>query len=139
MSYWIYKCNSKNASHQNHFGDWTAFFNKTRDGGVLRWGTSEIVPRLADLETGDTVIAHQTDRNELVGVARVIEMKRCGEYLDVMLAPVEEIGVKVRPLKKSDERIGELDALRPGPIKTIYDISPRDAKYFLAKARAAKK
>jgi len=133
MSYWIYKCNSKNQRHQVDHGDWERFFSRGRAG---EWGTTDLVPALHQLKVGDTILAHQSDRNELVGVARVTEMTRRRKCLAVILAPVEREGVKVRPSKKSDSRIAGIDALMPGKVKTIYDISANDARHLLKVAKA---
>ncbi len=137
IAYWIYKCNSRNGGHQRHFGDWAEFFRITETTKICRWGTTEIVPELEKLSVGDTIIAYQTDRNELVGVATVAEMRDCDPFVDVMLAPGESIGVKVRPLKKADAIIAKIAALQPGPIRTLYPITAKEAKHFLKVAREA--
>jgi hypothetical protein len=56
------------------------------------------------------VIAYQTERNELVGLTKVDRFRRRGAHLDLYLEPLEEIGVKVRPLKKADSRIAGIPA-----------------------------
>lgn len=137
MAYWIYKCNSRNGEHQRHYGDWQDFFRNARANTAKEWGTSEIVPALAKLEPNDVVIAYQTDRNELVGVTKVAELVPRDEFFDVMLTPVERIGVKVRPLKLADQRIAEIPALKAGPIMTLYRISHNEAQLLLRAARSA--
>lgn len=67
---WIYKCNSKGREHQRTYGDWSDVFASQ---SARVWGTTRVIPELAKANIGDTVLAYQTDRNELVGVARVAD------------------------------------------------------------------
>ena len=134
MASWIYKCNARGDRHQVTWGDWAVFFDWDR---TKEWGTTRNVPKLVDLAPGDTVLAYQTDRNELVGVAKVVRFRRDGRHLDLYLKPIERIGTKVRPLKKANPRVAAIEALRPGPIKTIYSITPAEARTLLRAARKA--
>ena len=130
--YWIYKCNSRNRPHQVAYGDWNEFFRDLLiDGQASEWGSTELIPALADASRGDTVLAYQTDRNELVGVARVVRLSSRGELI---LKPLRRIGVKVRPLKKMDARVAAIPALQPGRIRTLYDISRSDAQVLIRAA-----
>jgi len=115
MAFWIYKCNSRNRPHQVTYGDWDRFF---RQSGNREWGSTEWVPELAKAQGGDVVLAYQTDRNELVGVAEVVGLRRRGSHKHLMLRPVEELRVKLRPLKKQSTAIARIPALQPGPIHT---------------------
>jgi predicted HNH restriction endonuclease len=133
MVWWVYKCNSKGHSHQILRGDWRDFFRgNPRDD----WGDSKLVPKLAQLQQGDMVIAYQTDRNEIVGVARV--RQSCARDTYLYLEPVEEFGpgVKVRPLKESDATIAAIPAFQSRQPATIYQISPSDAHGLLTAVRA---
>lgn len=127
--WWIYKCNSRQLHYQNSWGDWYDFFF---DDPNQQWGSTDGVPALAELNKGDMIIAYQTDRNELVGIAQVRQSCEYDSYL--YLDPIEVIRVKVRPLKEANPRIAAIPALQPGPIKTIYDISKADAKRLLIAA-----
>lgn len=128
---WIYKCNSGNHPYQVTHGDWNDFFI---EGGASEWGSTERVPALADARRGDTILAYQTDRNELVGLARVSRLRPRSGFLDLILKPIRKIGVKVRPLKALDPRIAAIPALKPGPIRTLYSITGPDAKRLLRAA-----
>lgn len=128
MTCWIYKCNSRNRSHQVTYGDWDRFFT---DPGNGQWGSTEWVPKLAKAHHGDVILAYQTDRNELVGIAEVIALRRRGSYKDLILRPLEELRVKVRPLKKQSIAIARIPALQPGPIQTLYSISEADFNRLL--------
>jgi len=130
MAWWVYKCNSRGHEYQNHFGDWNTFFEKADP--EWRWGTIAYVPALARLQVGDTILAYQTDRNELVGVARVTQSSEGNGY--VYMTPERLIGVRVRPLKKADPCIAAIPALQGGPIQTIYAISPQDAELLIQAA-----
>jgi hypothetical protein len=132
MTWWIYKCRSKPREHQRTWGDWHELFNGETDD---QWGNSLDVPALAQLKRDDMIIAYQTDRNELVGLAKV--RQPCGQDTYLYLTPIETIKVKVRPLKKADSRIATIPALQPGIIKTIYEISEADAWRLLRAAGAA--
>jgi hypothetical protein len=129
MSWWVYKCNSRNLPHQRHFGDWDDFFAK---GIVTHWGTTEIVPALADLKRGDQILAFQSDRNELVGIAIVRESSEADTH--VHLEPIQEVRVKVRPLKQVDPRIAEIAAFKPGVVKTLYEIRESEVRWLLEAA-----
>ncbi|MGH9460524.1 MAG: protein NO VEIN domain-containing protein [Vicinamibacteria bacterium] len=129
--FWIYKCNSGNHPYQVAYGDWNDFFI---EDGASEWGSTEWVPALADARPGDTILAYQTDRNELVGLARVSRLRPRSRFLDLILKPIRKIGVKVRPLKILDPRIAAIPALKPGPIRTLYPIAGSDAKRLLRAA-----
>jgi hypothetical protein len=79
------------------------------------------------------VLAYQTDRNCLVGLVRFVRHVGEEAYFQV----VEEVNVKVRPLKKADPAIAAIPAFRPGPIRTLYAISERDALKLMEAARGA--
>ena len=129
MDWWVYKCNSKKLPHQKVWGDWNDFFN---GGPNEDWGCAQDVPALAKLKKGDMIIAYQTDRKELVGVAQV---RQSCQYDDCLyLDPIETIGVQIPPLKLSDPKIAAIPAFKRGPIQTIYEISEVDAKKLLKAA-----
>jgi hypothetical protein len=130
--YWVYKCNSRGGEHQVAEGDWNEVFSSV---GATDWGSTEWIPQLKEAARGDLILAYQTNRNELVGVVRVERVQKRGRHLDLYLKPVEELRVKVRPLKQASERIDRIPALQPGPIKTLYDISKADAERLLHAAR----
>lgn len=131
MKWWVYKCNSRNLQHQRAYGDWRDFFakNRTKD-----WGSSNWIPELNCLNKSDMVIAYQTNINEIVGLVEV--HRTCERDSYVYLTPIEQIRVKVRPLKKADPKINAIPAFKPGPIQTIYDISFADARRILTAAGA---
>lgn len=133
MAYWVYKNNSRNAPHQVSSGDWAVFFQNNK---ADEWGSTEWIADVLRLAPGDHVLAYQTDRNELVGLAKVVRLGRRGRYRDAILKPVEVIGAKVRPLK-ADPRIRDIPALQGGPIHSIYDITKSDALALIAAARAS--
>ncbi len=132
-AFWIYKCNSKGREYQRTYGDWAEVFATTE---AQWWGTTKVVPELANAQEGDTILAYQTDRNELVGVARVVGWKPHGKYKRLILKPVRTIGVRVRPLKDTSPIVARIPALQPGPIRTLYPISRADATALLGAAGA---
>jgi hypothetical protein len=129
--YWVYKCNSKDREYQRTYGDWAEVF-ESQD--AQWWGTTKIVPELSNARVGDTILAYQTDRNELVGVARVVGWKHQGKYKRLVLKPVRPIGVRVRPLKEGNMKVARIPALQPGPIRTLYPITQPDAVALLKAA-----
>jgi Domain of unknown function (DUF3883) len=131
---WIYKCNARNAPYQVSSGDWDDFFAEPGDG---EWGSTEWNPELRKAHPRDTILAYQTDRNELVGIAKVVRQRKRGAYSDLILRPVEEIRVKLRPLKKRYASIARIPALQPGPIQTLYPIAAADALRLLRAARSS--
>jgi hypothetical protein len=130
---WIYKCNARNAPHQVASGDWDEFFAEPGDG---EWGSTEWTPDLHKAQPGDTILAYQTDRNEFVGIAKVVSQQKRGDYRDFILRPIEEVRVKLRPLKKRYASISRIAALQPGPIRTLYPIAADDARRLLRAARS---
>src|SRR5882724_8747237 len=104
MAWYVYKCNNQNNDYQGAFGDWQDFFNNPDQ----QWGHIDWTPDLERLDVGDMVIAYQTERNELVGVARV--RQACDKDGHVYLDAVERIGAKVRPLKRRSSRIAAIPA-----------------------------
>lgn len=125
MAWWIYKCNSKNKQHR---GDWDYYFEHPKSS----WGATADISQLTDLAVKDFVIAYQTDRNELVGLTKVRSIQR-KLYLD----PIEEIRVKVRPLKV-DPKIDAIEALTSAARKTLHELTPTQARLLLRAARNAK-
>jgi len=132
--WWVYKCNARGEDYQPAWGDWNEFFANEL---ASEWGSTEWTPKIATACKGDMIIAYQTDRNELVGLAKVVGWRHRRQYQDLMLKPFETIGAKVRPLKRVDPGIAKIPALRPGPIATLYNISSTDAQKLLLAARAA--
>ena len=131
--FWIYKCNSKNAPHQVVHGDWERFYSEDEPS---EWGSTEWVSALKKAKRGDLILAYQTDRNELVGTASVVRWEPSGAYRNIILKPLDRIGVKVRPLKKRDPKVARIPALRQGRVATLYSISSTDANRLLKAARA---
>jgi hypothetical protein len=129
MAWWVYKCNSKGLPYQKAWGDWNDLFHGDPSE---HWGSSQRISALEKLKKGDMIIAYQTDRNELVGIAQVRQPCDYDSYL--YLDPIEIIGVKVRPLRKADSKIHAIPAFKPGLIQTIYKISEADAKRLLKAA-----
>jgi hypothetical protein len=128
----MYKCNAKQHGYQKAWGDWDEFFS--RGHRAQRWGKTEWTPSIAQLRRGDMILAYQTNRNELVGTARV--KQSCDRDGWLYLERLDRIGVKVRPLKKSDPEIAAISALRPGPIMTVYPVSRDEAARLLIAAGA---
>jgi hypothetical protein len=129
--FWLYKCNSRRRPWAAAYGDWDDFF---KENLINSWGSTEWTSQITKLNKNDAIIA--SDRNELVGLARVVEFQSRSGYQDVILEPLEQIGARVRPLKHKDPRIARIAALKRGNIRTIYPISDDDAKRLI---RAASK
>ena len=114
MAWWIYKCNNKKKWHgHTYIGDWREFFewgNKPET-----WGRLSKIPQLRELQPDDSVFAYQTERNELVGLLKMVKFD--GDK--VMLEVVEKLGVKVLPLKLADKKIASISALKRGPKQTL--------------------
>ena len=132
MRTWGYKCNATNSAGPAR-GDWRALF----DGGDRTWG-ADTLKGMTKIRRGDRVLAVQSDRHELVGVAQVVGFVSLQGARHVRLRALERLNVKLPPLKKRNPRIGAIPALQGGPIATIYDISCGDAENLLTAARHAK-
>src|ERR1044071_5855859 len=118
MAYWMYKCDSRGRTGRDS-GDWRFVFS----GESRTWGQLDTLPELGDLRRNDTVLAYQSDRNELVGIVRVTGFIRKSGGLYLGIQPREVIGAKLRPLKKQDRRIASMSALQQGPVKTLYEMN----------------
>jgi 5-methylcytosine-specific restriction protein A len=132
MRTWVYKCNATNSAGPAR-GNWRDLF----DGGDRTWG-ADTLKGMTKIRRGDRVLAVQSDRHELVGVAQVVGFVSLQGARHVRLRALERLNVKLPPLKKRDPRIGAIPALQGGPIATIYDISSGDAGNLLTAARHAK-
>lgn len=126
--FWVYKCNAKGYEYQRAWGDWIELFASNRP---QEWGSTRLVPELEQANRGDVILAYQTDRNELVGIARVLRWDVRGQWKELILKPERTIGVKVRPLRKRDPLIAVISAFKPGPIHTLYPISREEANQLL--------
>ena len=132
MRTWVYKCNARNSAGPES-GDWRHLF----DEGYEVWG-ADTLKGMSLVRPGDRIIATQTDKRALAGVARVVGFVRQQGVRHVKLRPVESIWVKIPRLKKASPAIASIPALQGGPIATIYPISEGDAGRLLAAAKAAK-
>jgi hypothetical protein len=138
MAWWVYKCNSKENPYKSpdeppEEFDWRDFFDNLAAGGnVARWGLTSVIPALAQLQPEDMILAYQTDRNELVGLVRMVRV--VGE--EVHFQMVEEFGVRVRALKEANPRLAEIPAFSFGPKQTLLRISETDAQMVIDAARA---
>ena len=129
--FWVYKCNSRNLPNQVVYGDWNDFFVAGRTG---QWGSTEWVKALAKAASGDTILAYQTDRKELVGLAKVVALRPRGQYLDLILKPLKQIVVRLPALKALDEQIAAIRAFQPSFPKTLYPIEYSDLQRLLRAA-----
>ena len=50
------------------------FDERAASGRAARWGLLSIIPALSNLQPEDMVFAYQTDRNELVGLVRMVRV-----------------------------------------------------------------
>lgn len=134
MRYWVYKCNARNPDYARAWGDWRA--HVFSQPGVVRWGDTSL-RGVDQIEKGDTLIAYQTDRNELVGLVHVVELQSMkGGLRRLMVKRGELIGAKVRALKIRYPKLASIRALKGGEIRTAYEIADTDARHLLAAARA---
>ena len=133
MAYWIYKCNFRNRDYQSAYGDWDEVFAGTAS---VKWGSTGWIGELSKARAGDTILAYQTDRNELVGLAKVVRFDAVGAFRHIVLRPIEEIRARVLPLKKASKRIAGIPALKQGPVHTLYSISAGDARALLRAAKS---
>jgi Protein NO VEIN, C-terminal len=130
---WVYKCNRRGTFGPER-GDWEFVFASATP---VAWGPPSSIPALDDLRPGDLLLCYQTDRNLLVGLARVTGFRGAGRGRRVVVQALRRIGTKVRPLKMKDRRIGRIPALQGGRIQTIYPISTADADLLVRSADKA--
>lgn len=133
MNYWVYKCNAKSPDYASTWGDWRQHvFDRP---GSVRWGTTSL-RGVEQIEKGDTLIAYQTDRNELVGLVDVMELQPLKDGRRRLIVKRGElIGAKVRPLKVRYPHLATIPAFQGGVIRTAYEISHTHARQLLAAAR----
>jgi hypothetical protein len=134
MNYWVYKCNARGESAGNVYsGDWEgddAFGGGYRPFG---WGGVDYMPDLLKPQKGDRIIAHQSDRQLLVGVAEVIGVRK-GEF---RMRPLERINADMKDLKKRHVAAARIPAYHGGNQHAIREITNRDAETLLRLARAS--
>jgi hypothetical protein len=133
MGTWVYKCNLRGKFGPSR-GDWEYVFATAK---AVPWGRLSFIPALDELRPGDLLLCYQTNRNWLVGLARVIGFRGTGRARRVVVQRIRRIGTKVRPLKTQDRRIGRIPALQGGRIQTIYPISKADAHLLIRAADRA--
>ena len=134
MKYWVYKCNARGPDYARSWGDWWGHVFKP--GGERTWGLTTL-KGVEAVRIGDVLLAYQTDRNELVGTARVTGFEPDGKDRRIVIVPTEVIRTKMRPLKR-DPRIEAVAAFAPiGDIRTVYAIDHEDALHVLRAARAS--
>ena len=133
MRYWVYKCSTRGANAGNTLsGDWEAEHAFGGGHAPFGWGYTSEVRGLDQVKVGDRVIAHQSDRARLVGVAKVLGFPR-GE---IQLKVLEDLRVNMRDLKNKYPDVWGIPAYQPGPYHSIYEISSSDAETLLRRARA---
>lgn len=133
MAYYVYKCTSRKGPHNKFTGDWEDVFSRSQP---TAWGGSRVGAEFLKLRPGDTIVAYQTDRNTIVGLAKVTGIQPDGgRHVKLVLRPIERLGIKVRPLKKRFPEIAKIPAWQPGPIQTLYDITSTEVKLLIQRAR----
>ena len=134
MAAWVYKCNNKKEWHgRTYIGDWQEFFDD-HEKGIGTWGSVSVIPQLRELLPDDTIFAYQTERNELVGLLRMVRLS--GDR--VKLKVVERLGVKVLRLRNANKRIAAIEAFKQGPKQTLRELSASEAKLLLKESRLAR-
>jgi hypothetical protein len=126
LNSYVYKVNEQNVVGY-HYGNWLDFFNKPQP---CSWGLEDVVCKDHRPQVGDRILCYQTNLNEILGTAEVVEYKMGKLILQKTEGPFPR-GIKVAILKKIDKRIRNLEAFQQGLIKTLYPISNRDADYLL--------
>jgi hypothetical protein len=138
---WVYKCNARNPPQRVVSGDWEDFFA----GGTQEWGTTQTIGSAVSLRilweeinVGDLVLAVQTDRRVAVGLCRVAELNDYpGEdgriERELILEPVQlfERPVRLYDLKKTRSALARVQALRQGPIQSLYATTAAEARVLL--------
>jgi hypothetical protein len=132
MAWWVYKCNRRGQYGPYH-GDWERVFTTKT---AVPWGNTADIPRLEQLEVGDRLLCYQTDRNVIVGLAKVVGYRRENGGRRWKVQAIKRTGARVRPLKQADRRIAHIKALQGGPIQTIYRISSDEARLLIGAAEA---
>jgi len=144
-SLWVYKNNAMNQPYQWSWGDWEEFFDSGKSGRVLGWGGTEWMGSGASrkaafaMRTGDLVLCMQSDRRVAVGLAEVVD--QAGDWANdhgvierrISLRVVERFaaGVPLLDQRRTNKQLGQVRALRPGPIQSIYETSPAEASSLL--------
>lgn len=125
MNWWVYKNNSTTHTTDRLQGDWHEFFDANR---IDEWGYESHVRSLGQIKADDRILCYQSNRNELVGIARAARWKSVRGDRHLCLEPLQRVEVRVRPLKKLSAAVRRIDAFRSGPIRTLTWISPTDVK-----------
>jgi len=122
-------------------GDWEDLFA----GGTQEWGSTRTIGSAVSLRIlreeispGDLVLALQTDRHAAIGLCQVA---RLDDYpavdgsteRDLILEPIErfEQPVRLYELKKRRSDLAQVEALRQGPVQSLYATTAAEARLLL--------
>lgn len=125
MNWWVYKNNSTDHTTSRLQGDWHDFFDADR---ISEWGYRSQAPSLGEIKVDDRILCYQSNRNELVGIARAARWKKHEDDRHLYLEPMRRLEVRVRPLKDRSPAVARIDAFRPGPVRTLTAITPAEVR-----------
>lgn len=137
MSVWVYKCHYDSPAFASSYGDWLDFFSDPKDGS---WGgewstkspvSENIVKNL--MKKGDTIVAYQTDRKEIVGQCKVQAMKDTKDGKAIYLTPIEQYypPIKIHDLKRKNRQLLKIKAFKQGPLQALHPIAMQELRFIL--------
>jgi hypothetical protein len=137
MSVWVYKCHYDSPAFASSYGVWLDFFSDPKDGS---WGGEWSTKSPASQNTirnlmkkGDTIVAYQTDRKEIVGQCKVKAMKDTKAGKAVYLTPVDQYypPIKIHNLKKKNRQLLKIKAFKQGPLQAVHPIAMQEFRLIL--------
>ncbi len=130
---WVYKCNSKSSVG----GHWEAFFSRSEPGP---WGGTHCINSAPsrkiireDLRVGDYILAWQTDEKVAWGLCRVVELRREGTDIRIVLQAVQRFPSPIPLLawKKKSRALAAGIAFQPAKVGTLFATTPEEAQEIL--------
>ncbi len=127
---WVYKCNSQSAVG----GHWKDFFSRSEPGP---WGGTHCINSAASrkiirkhLQVGDYILAWQTDEKVAWGLCRVVELRREGTDIRILLQAVQRFPSPIPLLdwKKKSPALAAGIAFQPAKVGTLFATTPEEAR-----------
>jgi predicted RNA-binding protein with PUA-like domain len=130
---WLYKWNGLGRFHEGKQRDWETVFDSVEE--VPGFGFENAVGQklLAEVAIGDIIVAYQTEQRAAIGICEICGVERTDSRPHVRFVPRRRFArpAKLHDLKKSNERLREVDALRQGPVQSFYRLTNEEARTVL--------
>ena len=125
---WIYKWNSRGRFHEGKGRDWKEVFESGME--FTGYGFDNPVGRrlIGEVRSGDLVVAYQTNQRAAIGICRVVALQLDSDpRIRFMPLRMFAMPVKLHDLKRSNAHLADVEALRQGPVQSLYRLTSDEA------------